>query len=138
MDLRMLAPIVGEFYTAAPTPFFPQDEYPFLKLSTIDYAQRFAVILGDDGLENWGIRRGDYLLFRRQGWPTEHRQLCFIHFGDEAILRIIPDMWASEIELLAANDEYPPISTHRNQFVVTGVCCGIRRPDDEIEIVYPE
>jgi SOS-response transcriptional repressor LexA len=138
IDIRQCAPLIGEFYVSTPTPVFIADNFPLLRLRTIEYTQRFAVKLGDDGLENWGIRQGDYLIFRNQGWPTEHGQLCFIQFGNDAILRIIPDMWAPEIDLLAANDKYEPISTHRNQFIVTGVCYGVKRQDSDIEIIYPD
>ncbi|MFC4768690.1 LexA family protein [Effusibacillus consociatus] len=136
MNLKYYVPIAGEYYTKKAIPFYPEENYPLLKLSTMDLQDRFAVIIGDDGLQNWGVRPGDYLLFRRQGWPTEHGQLCFIHFGEEVILRIIPDLWNPEVDLVAANDDYPPISTHRNQFIVSGVCYGIKRQDDDLEILH--
>lgn len=138
IDIRQYAPLIGEFYVSSFTPVFIEDNYPLMRMAVAEYEKRFVVQLGDDGLENWGIRQGDYLIFRHQGWPTEHGQLCFIQMGDDAILRIIPDMWAPEVDLLAANDKYEPISTHRNQFVVTGVCYGVKRQDSEIEIIEPE
>jgi SOS-response transcriptional repressor LexA len=138
LDLREYAPYIGEFYATTTTTLFPVSVYPLMKMRSLDVAARFVVRLGDDGLENWGFRPGDYLIFRHQGWPTGHMQLCFIQFGDDAILRIIPDMWSADIELITANDKYEPIRTHRNQFIVTGVCYGILRYDEDIEMIEPD
>ncbi|HEU4962268.1 MAG TPA: S24 family peptidase [Bacilli bacterium] len=130
MNLTTFAPMIGELFTTHSTTMYLQDAYPMIQLNDPDPMGRFVVQLGDDGLVNWGIGQGDYLVFRNQGWPNADRQLCFIQFGDEAILRIIPDLRATEIELVTANDNYAAISTHRNQFIVTGVCYDVLRAED--------
>lgn len=136
MNLNTFAPIIGELYTATFTTLFPKDNYPMLKLNSTETLGRFVVKLGDDGLENYGIQQGDYLIFRYQGWPNSNSQLCFVQFGDDAILRIIPDILAAEIDLITANDKYSMISTHRNQFIVTGVCYEIKRKDTDMAIAH--
>ncbi|WP_029423283.1 LexA family protein [Alicyclobacillus macrosporangiidus] len=125
MDMKYLIPVLGTVPSLS-TMIVDQPENPSdLVIRSYAPYRRFAVQVADDGLDSLGLTPGDYAIFREQRWPHDECQVCLIAFGNEFTLRILQGIWNTEPILCVSGDKIPPITRHRNDFVILGVLDGV-------------
>jgi hypothetical protein len=118
-------PVVGTVGTLSFTHMISSDPLRFLKTRSAAPYRRMAIEVADDGLDSFGLIPGSYAVFREQGWPNNECQICLISFGEEATLRLIEDIFATEPTLRVSGDKIDPVQRHRNDFIVLGVLDGV-------------
>jgi len=82
-------PTVGAAYALTSVLLEVPENAPTLLVKSYAPYRRFAVIIGDNGLDSFGLQEGDYAVFREQRWPNTECQVCLVTRGDEVSMRVI-------------------------------------------------
>lgn len=123
-------PMIGGVYSSTLITNFLDSDVPRALVTGSSLRQRFVGQMMDDGLDGLDIREGDYLVFAQSGWPTSEGAVCYVQVGDDSIVRIMRDIYATEPTLCATGGRYPDITKHRNDFIVNGQLVGVIREAD--------
>jgi hypothetical protein len=137
---KKLIPIVGKGYTEN---FFEvmisDDELMYKPHLELD-GSHFAVIafeLDDEGLSEWNLNKGDYLLFSSSSESVKDK-IILVRSEERLIIRqakcITPDVSV----ISTPRDIYPPITIPSENIRIIGVMNGVIKPHDELKIVSPE
>jgi hypothetical protein len=87
--------------------------------------RRFAIEVGDNGLDTFGLQLGDYAVFREQRWPTHECSACLITFGDEVTMRVLEYINNPEVTLRVSGEKISNLELAPTDFQVIGVLDGI-------------
>ena len=87
--------------------------------------QRFAVEIGDDGLDSFGLRGGNYGVFRAARWPDRECQVCLIRFGDEVTVRLVEGINSTMVTLRVSGDRIAPLELEPTDFSIVGILDGV-------------
>jgi len=107
-----------------------------LRVSAHAFSRRYAVVVADNGLESFGLRIGDYAIFREQRWPTHECSVCLVRFGDEVTIRILEYLNNPEVVLRVSAEQIPALELAPTDFSVIGVLDGTIR-EEFARIVQP-
>lgn len=91
--------------------------------------RRFAVEIGDDGLDTFGLLEGDYAVFREQRWPNNECQVCLVTLGDEVTMRVIERIDNPEVMLRVSGEKVPTLELAPTDFSIIGVLDGVIRKE---------
>lgn len=91
--------------------------------------RRFAVEVGDDGLDSFGLQQGDYALFREQRWPNNECQVCLVTFGDAVTMRVVERINNPEVILRVSGEKVPALELAPTDFCIIGVLDGVIRQE---------
>lgn len=91
--------------------------------------RRFAVQVGDDGLDSFGLLQGDYAVFREQPWPNRECQVCLVTSGDEVTMRVLENIFNPIVTLRVSGDKIVTLDLARTDFSVVGVLDGVIRKE---------
>lgn len=86
---------------------------------------RFAAEIGDDGLGSFGLRHGNFGVFREARWPDRECQVCLVRFGDEVTIRLVEGIRATMVTLRVSGDRIPPLEMEPTYFSVVGILDGV-------------
>jgi SOS-response transcriptional repressor LexA len=137
---KKLIPIVGKGYTQD---FFDvtisDDELmhkPHLEVDGSHFAT-LAFELDDEGLSDWNLNKGDYLLFSSSSESVKDK-LILVRSEERLIIRqalyITPD-----VSVLSTPGEiYPAIIIPSENIRIIGVMSGVIKPHDDLKIVSPD
>ncbi|KPV41988.1 hypothetical protein [Alicyclobacillus ferrooxydans] len=87
--------------------------------------QRFAVEIGDSGLDSFGLTQGNFGVFRSARWPDRECQVCLVRFGDEVTIRLIEGINATMVTLRVSGDRIPPLELEPTDFSIVGILDGV-------------
>ncbi|MFB5192703.1 hypothetical protein [Alicyclobacillus fastidiosus] len=87
--------------------------------------QRFAVQVADDGLDSFGLKQGNYAVFREARWPDRECQVCLVRFGDEVTIRLVEGINSTMVTLRVSSDRIPPLELEPTDFSVVGILDGV-------------
>lgn len=91
--------------------------------------RRFAVQVGDEGLDSFGLQQGDYAVFREQRWPDNECQVCLVTSGDEVTLRVLENIHNPFVTLRVSGEKIPSLELAPGDFSVIGVLDGVIRQE---------
>ncbi|MCL6445048.1 MAG: hypothetical protein K6T83_16600 [Alicyclobacillus sp.] len=128
-------PYLGVFYVSKPVDYLADDALGMFMARDPAPWPRFAVQIGDDGLEGLGIATGDYLIFRLRQWVNGEGEIVFAWIDGEAIVRLAWNIWSDTVTLSASGARYPDISVSRELLIITGVCGNVRKHDDDVQLL---
>lgn len=87
--------------------------------------QRFAVEIGDNGLDSFGLREGNYGVFRAARWPDRECQVCLVRFGEEVTVRLVEGINATMVTLRVSGDRIEPLELEPTDFSIVGILDGV-------------
>jgi len=93
-------------------------------------------VLTEDGLDTFGLKTGDYAIFREQRWPTHDCSVCLVRFGDEVTIRIVEYINNPEVTLRVSGEKILTLELAPTDFTVIGVLDGVIR-EEFARIVQP-
>ena len=137
MDKYDRIPIHGAVLSLETTSMEQPDNPPDLQVRSIVPYSRFAVRVGDDGMDTFGLRQGSYAIFRAQRYPTQECSVCLVRFGGEVTIRLLEGIHATLVTLRVAGDRIPPLELAETDFTVVGVLDGVVL-EEFAEVVEPE
>jgi hypothetical protein len=134
---KKLIPIVGKGYTEN---FFDveisDDELMYKPHLEVD-GSHFALMafeLGDEGLKEWNLNAGDYLLFSNSS-DSVRDTIILVRSEERLIIRqakcITPDVSV----IGTPGDIYPPITIPSENIRIIAVMSGFIKPYDDLKIV---
>lgn len=91
--------------------------------------RRFAIQIGDNGLDSFGLQQGDYAVFREQSWPNNECQVCLVTSGDEVTVRVLENILNPMVTLRISGDRIAAVELAPTDFNVIGVLDGIVRQE---------
>lgn len=134
--MKKLIPLTGYGYSKK---FFEVDfddcaidQQPQLEVEAYHTAT-IAFQLDDDGLSDWGIIRGSFLLFSPSA-DTYRDQVLLMRQEDQYILRVGSHIDPLEAILTVPGDKYPPLHLNSENIRIVAVMNGFILPNDEIII----
>lgn len=118
---RFHIPTFGLVYALTSTFLEIPSNPPDLVVKSYAPYRRFAVAIGDDGLDSFGLLQGDYAIFREQRWPNNECQVCLVTMGDEVTMRILEGIFNPVVTLRVSGEKVPSLELATTDFVVIGV-----------------
>ncbi|WDL96368.1 hypothetical protein [Alicyclobacillus sp. ALC3] len=86
---------------------------------------RFAVQIADNGLDSFGLREGNYAIFREARWPDRECQICLVRFAEEVTVRLVEGIRSDLVNLRVSGDRIPPVELAPTDFSVVGILDGV-------------
>jgi len=120
-------PTFGLVYALTSTLLEVPSNPPDLIVKSYAPYRRFAVAIGDDGLDSFGLLQGDYAVFREQRWPNNECQVCLVTMGDEVTMRILEGIFNPVVTLRVSGEKVPSLELATTDFTVIGVLDGVIR-----------
>lgn len=130
-------PTYGTVTSLALTTLDPPVSAPELVVKSYAPYPRFAIQIGDDGLDSFGLQVEDWAVFRGQRWPTKECQVCLISMGDEVTLRVMENVNSEEVVLRVSGEKIPSLELATSEFSVIGVLDGVVRKESVV-LTQPE
>jgi len=130
-------PTYGTVTALELTTLDPPVNAPELVVTSYAPYQRFAIQIGDEGLDSFGLQPGDWAVFRGQRWPSKECQVCLITMGDEVTLRVMENIHNSEVVLRVSGEKIPSSELAPTEFSVIGVLDGVIRQEFAV-LIQPE
>jgi hypothetical protein len=137
---KKLVPIVGEGYTEE---FFDvtisDDELMYKPHIELD-GSHFAIMafqLDDEGLSDWNLNKGDYLLFSSSSESVRDK-IILVRSEERLIIRQARNITPDVSILSTPGDVYPSITIPSENIRIIGVMSGFIKPYDGLNIVRPE
>jgi hypothetical protein len=134
---KKLIPIVGKGYTET---FFDvtisDDELihkPHLEVDGSHFAT-LAFELDDEGLSEWNLNRGDYLLFSSSS-DSVRDKIILVRSEERLIIRQARQITPDVSVIGTPGDIYPPITIPSENIRIIAVMSGFIKPYDDIKIV---
>jgi hypothetical protein len=134
---KKLIPIVGRGYTED---FFEvnisDDELMYKPHLEVD-GSHFATLafeLDDDGLSEWNLKRGDYLLFSSSSESIRDK-IILVRSEERIIIRQARYITPDTSVISTPGDIYPPMTLNSENIRIIGVMSGFIKPYDDLKIV---
>lgn len=135
--MKRYIPIVGDGYTKDFFEVNLDDEslagQPLLEVEPYHDAV-IAFQLGDDGLSNWHIPEGSYLLFSSSA-DTYKDQVLLVRQESKYIIRVGSHIDPVQAFLTVPNGLYPPLNLNSENIRIIGVMSAFILPRDDIRII---
>jgi hypothetical protein len=137
---KKLIPIVGKGYTQD---FFDvtisDDELmhkPHLEVDGSHFAS-LAFELDDEGLSDWNLNTGDYLLFSSSSESVKDK-IILVRSEERLIIRQARHITPDISDLSTPGDIYSALTLPSENIRIIGVMSGVIKPHDDLKIVHPE
>jgi len=134
---RFHIPTVGTAYALTTILLETPENPPFLVVKSYAPYRRFAVVVGDSGLDSFGLLAGDFAVFREQRWPNNECQVCLVTMGDEVTMRVVEGIFNPILALRVSSDKIPPLELATSDFAVIGILDGVISQEFAV-LEYPE
>ncbi|WP_096199479.1 hypothetical protein [Bacillus sp. FJAT-45350] len=134
--MAKMIPLVGIGYTED---FFDvdfNDEMSWSKYLEVDnyHTAQFAIELGDNGLEELDIEKGDYLLFQNYYHDSVRDKLVIVRSEERYLMRLATNVTPDTSIFTVPDDIYTPIELMSENIRIFAVECGFIKPHDGLTI----
>ena len=141
MGVKKYIPIAATGYTKD---FFEMDITEEMNLELVPklevegyHTATIVILLNDDGLKEWGIEAGSYLLFS-QSADTYQNQVLLVRQEGRYIIRIGATVDPLETILITPKDIHPLLHLNSENIRIVGVMNGFILPHDGLKIIIKQ